>query len=236
MKINTLLLISALITVNIAYPQLEGLDDKLSNFKSSRPSIGGFVKIANSNKFDKIEGSAYINENFVPAKISTAKNKVYYVRYNAFNDEMEIKGENDIIYGLNKERENLLINFSNPKQTYQLFDYTLDSNDLQGYFIKINFDSDLLLLRKERIVHVDEKISATTYGTNRPAHFKRAKDNYFIKVGENNAIELPKNKKEIAKLFPEFENETLSFIKKNKIKLKNETDLLKLIEYLNSDL
>lgn len=231
MKKITLLLISALITVNITYSQLEGLDDVFSHNKTSG---GRYIKVVNPDDYDKIEGSAYINENFVPAKISTAINKIFYVRYNAFNDEMEIKGENDFIYGLNKERKNLLIHFSNPKQTYQLFDYVLDSEDLNGYFIKLNFDSELLLLTKERIIHVDEKISKTTYGTNKPAHFKRVKDKYFIKIGNHSAIELPKNKKDVAKIFPKFENEVLSFIKKNKIKLNSEVDLLKLCEYINS--
>ena len=231
MKKNTLLLISALITVNITYSQLEGLDNEFSNNKTSS---GRFIKVTNSDKFDKIEGSAYINEIFVPAKMSTAKNKVFSVRYNAFNDEMEIKGENDIIYGIDKNRKDILIHFSNPKQTYQTFNYTIDNQGLLGYFVKLNFDSELLLLKKESTIYVEEKISKTTYGASKPAHFKRAQDKYFIKIGKNNAIELPKNKKEIAKLFPEFEKETLSFIKKNKIKLKNETDLLELIEYLNS--
>ncbi len=230
MKKIALLLISTLITVNIIYSQISGLDTEFENLTTTGRSI---IKVVNPDN-NEIEGSAYLNKNFVRAKISIAKNKVFYVRYNAFNDEIEIKGGNDIIYGLDKKRKDILIHFSNPKQTYQAFDYILDNKESVGYFIKLNFDSELLLIRKERIIHVKEKISKTTYGTNKPAHFKRAKDKYFIKVGNQSAIELPKNKKDVAKLFPKFENEVLSFIKKNKIKLNNEFDLLKLFEYLNS--
>jgi len=229
MKNISILLISVFTTVNISYSQISGLDSEFENLTTSGSR---FIKVANPDN-NEIEGSAYINKDFVAARISIVKNKVFYARYNAFNDEIEIKGENDIIYGLDKKRKDILIHFSNPKQTYQAFDYNLDNKDLFGYFTKLNFDSEMLLLRKERIIHVEEKISKTTYGTNKPAHFKRAKDKYFIKIGDKSAIELSKNKKDVAKLIPKFENEVLSFIKKNKIKLTNEKDLLKLVEYLN---
>ena len=71
----------------------------------------------------------------------------------------------------------------------------------------------------------------SSYQSEIPASFKRVKDKYFIKISENPAIEVPKNKKEFAKLFPNNESKVLSFIKKNKIKISQETDLIKIANF-----
>ena len=47
-------------------------------------------------------------------------------------------------------------------------------------------------------------------------------------------MKLPKKKKSVVKLFASKEKEVKAFIKKNKIKLTKEKDLIKLIGYVNS--
>ena len=78
-----------------------------------------------------------------------------------------------------------------------------------------------------------QKVATNGYDSNVPAQYKRLKDKFFIKKNDELAIEIPTNKKDFAKLFPKRQKEILSFIKKEKIKFKKESDLLKLVNHLN---
>ncbi|MEZ4803305.1 MAG: hypothetical protein R2797_11080 [Gelidibacter sp.] len=184
---------------------------------------------------ETVEGSPYINDEFLPAKISASEDNVFYVRYNAIADQFEVKGENNKAYALNKYRRDIVVQLVGVKKTYQVFGY-LDENDNEnfGYFVIINGkDSNVKLLKKEKKFFIGEKVATTSYDTPKPATYKRANDEYYIKVGEDAAIEMPTNKKDIAKLFPKQEKNILSFIKENKIKTKKEEDLNMLMEYIN---
>jgi hypothetical protein len=57
---------------------------------------------------------------------------------------------------------------------------------------------------------------------------------YFISKNGNVAVPLPESKNEVIELLSDKNKDIKSFIKDNKIKLTDETDLKKLIEYYNS--
>jgi len=57
---------------------------------------------------------------------------------------------------------------------------------------------------------------------------------YFMKKGENVLYKAKKSKKQMIAAFPEQEKEISSFIKSNKLDLKNEESLVKLLEYYDS--
>ena len=147
-----------------------------------------------------------------------------------------MKGDNNVAYLLNKYRKDITVELIALNKTYQNFTYIdSDNNSSFGYFvIMTDPNENIKLLKKETIKFVNEKVNVTGYGTARPAQYKRTNDKYFIKIKDQSAVLLTNNKKEIAKLFPKHENEVLSFIKSEKLKLKSEEDLLKLISFLNS--
>ena len=66
----------------------------------------------------------------------------------------------------------------------------------------------------------------------RPSEFKRLDDKFFLKINDNE-LKLISNKKELVKLYPKHEEAISSFIKDNKLKLKDETDLKILVTFLN---
>jgi len=185
---------------------------------------------------DRVDGTPYINEEFSPAVISASENNIFYVRYNAFKDEIEVKGEHNSAYSLNKYRRDITIKLLAQKKTYQNFMY-VDSDDNQtfGYFVHISDpEANIKLLKKELVKFFDEKVQVTGYDTPQDAKFKRLADKYFIKKGNENAIVIPSSRKEFAKLFPEHEKEVLSYLKSEKIKLKKEESLTQLFSFLNS--
>lgn len=183
-----------------------------------------------------VEGSPYIIEKFTPAKISASEDNIFYVRYNALRDEFEVKGENDIAYALNKYRRDIVVELIALKKTYQVFGY-LDKNGNEnfGYFVDLGKDkSNVKLLKKEKIIFTKEKLAVTSYDTAKPAEYKRGNDEYYIKINDANAIELPNGKKNIANLFPKNSKKVLAYIKSEKIKTNREEDLLKLVNYINT--
>ena len=208
------------------------------NVMGSQGTLGdfGFISIPATEPNNDIKGSPYITEGYVPAKISVLKNKVYRVKYNALLDEIVVLGEDDATYGLDKHgRKDITITILGSKKTYQVFNY-LDGRNYEtiGYFIHItHLNSNIKLLKKERIKFFAGKKAFSSYAQSEPAQYKRTNDKYYLKIKDQIAALLPIKKKEIAQLFPASEKEILTFIKTKKINLKKETDVLTLVNYIN---
>ncbi|MCF6295215.1 MAG: hypothetical protein L3J25_05950 [Flavobacteriaceae bacterium] len=239
MKKTLFTLIILISCLNISHSQ--GQLNNQNRFSTDLNGVQNFVEsgvlsttIGKENP--NIKGSPYITTNFIPANISVSTNQIFSVKYNAFLDEFEVLGKDDVIYAINKnESKDVTIIMLNTKKKYQVFNYFNSENDLDlGYFIHLNNpNSEIKLLKKEKIIFISEKLSSTGYDKAQPAEYKRSKDKFYLKIRDLEVILLPKNKKKLTKLFLGSEKEILNFIKTEKIKLNKETDLVKLINYLN---
>lgn len=180
------------------------------------------------------QGTPYLDEVFTPARVSAENTKIFDVRYNMVSDEMEVLTENKEVYAINKAILNITITFLKSNETYHVFNYlNEDGSSDNGYFILLsNVTSKVKLLLKESKVFKEGQAIKSGYQGAVPASFIENKAKYFIKVGDDKAMETPKNKKDFAKLFPKFESQISLFIKKNKIKTKSKEDLLKLTEFM----
>lgn len=182
-----------------------------------------------------IQGTPYLDEVFAPARVSSEITKIFYIRYNLVNDEMEVKNENEAVSTINKSISNISVTFLQNNKTYQVFKYlNEDGSSDNGYFTLLsNINTKVKLLLKESKVYKEGQAAKSGYEQAVRPSFKKAKDKYFIKVGGDYAIELPKSKKDVAKLFPKFESQISSFIKKNKIKTSSKEDLLELTKFIS---
>lgn len=186
---------------------------------------------------ESVEGSPYINEKFLPATISASEGDVFYVRYNAMNDEFEVKGENNKAYALNRYRRDIVVEILPLKKTYQVIGYyDDDQNENFGYFLNLsNPNAKTVLYKKEKVIFIDEQKAITGYDNSDPAKYKRVNDKFFIKLkGKNILTELPNKKKNIVNLFPEHKDSISKYIKENRIKTSKEEDLVQLINYINT--
>ncbi|WP_298894151.1 hypothetical protein [uncultured Psychroserpens sp.] len=187
---------------------------------------------------NSIIGTPYIENDFMPGKISADKDgKLFSLRYNAFSDVMEIKKDNNDIEALNKDLLNVTITFSKGNKAYRAYNY-IDSdtnNGKRGYFVVLTDASiEKPLLAKEIISFTEKKKAASSYAKTKPAQYKRKSDVYYTLNDKGIAVEIPSKKKEIAKTFPKHSKEILSFIKSNKIKTSKKEDLIKLVNYINT--
>ncbi|MEY8849835.1 hypothetical protein AB9K26_13535 [Psychroserpens sp. XS_ASV72] len=187
---------------------------------------------------ENIEGTPYVNEEFLPAKISASEGEIFFVRYNAATDQFEVKSDkNGSAFYLDKYRRDIQIKITPLDKTYQIFGYLdEDLNEQYSYFIYLtDADKETIVFKREKVSFIGEKIAVTTYDKAQPAHYKRWNDSYYIKTKDGILlIEVPTNKKDFSKLFPEHQKEILGYIKDNKLKPKREEDLIQIVDYINT--
>ena len=199
----------------------------------------GFLLTTPTQVNVRVGGSPYITDDYVPARISNFDNKIFAVKYDALLDEILVKNEtgNELeAYALPKNgRQDIAITLISHNKTYQIFDYVNDNSEkTSGFFIMMNSPiASIKMLKKETVKFYEERIATSGYDKSRPAEYRRLNDTFFIKVNDEPAIEFSTNKKDFSKMFPDNEKEILSYIKSEKIKLKEEADLKKLGQYLN---
>ena len=185
---------------------------------------------ANSDKKTNAVGSEYIDEEFKSALVNGGTQR-FQIRFNAYNNVMEYKKDNENLILIKKD--NTLIEFLKG-DTYELVSFTdKKGKELVEYLNVIRNAGKVAIYKFEKIIFVEARPAQNTYDTGAPAEYKKASDTYYLKINDSFS-ELPTKQKEYIKLFPNKEAEIKDFFKTNKINFKNNTDLIKLANFLNS--
>jgi len=179
------------------------------------------------------QGTQYINEKYMPAKVSN-KDMPVMVRYNAYNDYFEFTTpENQAAQTLAKE-QGVTITFNMNGQQYALVKYKTDKDEVvDGYLTVISDGPKVKIYKRERIYFQPEREAANSYQPAKAAAYKRADDEYYVKVGDAEAVFFD-GKKEFAKLIPGKNKEVLDYIKDNKLDVEKDTDLVKVASYIQT--
>lgn len=186
----------------------------------------------------KIEGSKYTSEVFTEATISSS-NKIYLVRYDAFNEMFEFVDPNmpkRDTFLVNKTEQNKVITLLSSKKKYSLENYINKDNSVNTtYFIEVkNFDN-LILYKKEKVLFTPEKQAENSMKRGFPAKYSKVDDEYFVKKAKvNYLLEFPKSKKGLIKMFPEKKEKIENYFKNNKNNFKSQADYLTIVELLES--
>lgn len=186
---------------------------------------------------NEVNGTPYIVNEFLPGKISADKDgNIFNLRYNAYNDIIEIQKSANEIEALYKDLVDVTVTILN--KSYRAYDYKDTSTNAQkrGYFVVVSNGEagQKPLLIKERIIFIEKKPAKSSYNQTKPAQYKRKSDQYYTLNDNGSAINLPSNKKDLANAFPKHTKDVLNFIKSNKIKTSKQEDLIKLINYINT--
>tara|TARA_R110002051_G_scaffold271361_2_gene331709 strand:- start:8307 stop:8978 length:672 start_codon:yes stop_codon:yes gene_type:complete len=177
-----------------------------------------------------LEGTVYVNEEFQPAKINNDK-KLYFARYDAYHNEMEVNAADGVHY-LPKSY-NLPIQFTNTNKVYQVFDYKKNNEQFTEFFVVLS-SGNIKLLVLEDIEYFEGVKAKSSYETSKPAKLLRAKDEYYISLEDNLAIELSKKKKDFLSIFNDKSEKIDSYMKENKLSNKDQEDLIKIFSYYDS--
>ncbi|WDF47239.1 hypothetical protein PQ459_01860 [Chryseobacterium sp. KACC 21268] len=174
---------------------------------------------------NNVIGSPYLTANFVTATVGDSTEEVQ-IRYDAYSDKIEVLKE-DKVYEVPKSED--LSKFK-LKTTGVVIVYL---KDYDGYFFRL-VEGKNQLLKKEKIKIQVTKSSIEPNSLIKEGYskFERISPTYFI-VSDQKIMKAPKNNKELLGYFPEKKPELEDFMKANKINVKQEESLVKVITFLN---
>ncbi len=182
-----------------------------------------------------INGTPYETEKFVrgtAVETISENSGDFYMRYNIYNDAIEIKRnpQDKVATNLIKS-ENIYATINNKRYDYRSY---LDRNNKRksGYFILISSKGDDKLYLKKNKKFVPTKVSKEAYVKDTPAQFKDD-NNYYFEI-KNTLVLIPQKKKVFLKQFLDDEELLSKFLKKEKINLKKQEDLIRLLNYYST--
>lgn len=182
---------------------------------------------------EDIEGSPYLNDEFINGTIYTTSQTKYVdvpLRYNIFNEQIEFKPDDDAVQALAAPETVEKVEFGDYKMVY--VPYTLSRKIRHSFFREIVSGEQAVLLARPQVIFEDAKKPAA-YQEAEPPKFIRKSDDYYIRVGKEPAVMISR-KKDLEEVFPNHKNEVRSFIKKKKVKPNKPERMAELVQYYNS--
>jgi len=228
-SVNTVIFSQELTSVNQTSPFSGNYLNDISNNRITIDGANNSVDLAN------VKGSPYENSIFVPGKATnelTNTSKIFYLRYNIYNDAIQMKENLSDENGVDLIKSVHIYAVINNKEYHFKDFYDEKKNKKQGYFILISKEANSRLYLRKTQKFVDKEVTKDPYGSGAPAAFLDYQ-NYYFEV-EGLLVPIPKKRKDFSKQFSENEAELNKFMKKEKINLKLESDLIKLFKYYNS--
>lgn len=176
-------------------------------------------------------GSMFISEQYLPAKASNNNGTTLLLRYNAYSDLFEVSNPQEQSVKVLPKQPNVIVTFSQNNESYVYETYKTEKGEtVTGYLNIISDNPKVKIYKRERIYLQQGSVPANSYQTAKAPAYKKAADEYYVKVADGEATFFD-DKKDYAKLIPGKSKEVLEFIKTNKINVENATDLQKLAEY-----
>jgi len=206
---------------------------KGNSINNAISDISDVFRYQKNMEYEDYDGSPYLNHHFFLGTINnTNENKIYsfQLRYNIYEDKMEIQKDDESIVNLAKEDYfNVLI----LGEKFVLTTYEINGEKNVGY-LELLFDkNNLILYRKHTRTLISAKKAKSSYEEDKPAKFVTSESFYF-KSKDNNTILLSKKKKDFLKSFESKSTEIASFMKENKLKNSKKEDLIKILTYYST--
>jgi len=220
---KTIILISVFFSFSFVFSQSRENSLESNADRFTRVFIGDKSRIP-----DGAEGSPYTKEEFSSAIINDSE-VVYLVRYNAHRDLMEFKDKTSETFLLDIKADNIIKFNDNSGKVY----HTVKYDNKRGYaiFLWTNSSNDLSLYTKENVVFTDGRKAKSSYEKDTPPKFTKLKNSYFIKTKGESMDKLATKKKSFFAIFKGKEKEIQQFVKKEKLKINKQKDLIEIVTY-----
>lgn len=225
---KNLLILGLFIFCQISFGQEESKNQRIfTNFNGN-----GSIGFAAPTKGD-VQGTMYVFPEFSPVKVGGVLQD-FTVRYNAFNDKMELKDNvNDQVfeYYPNINDKDFFLMGVNKKYHYLNYQ-SKDGRSTNGYLLELYVGKGNRLLKRERIKFVQGQVSKTGYDRTIPDKYIKDTDVLFVQFGEGQIMEVPTSRKDFLKLFGENESKVNQLIKSEGYSFKDEKDIIKILNSL----
>jgi hypothetical protein len=219
---RNLLIIAVFILSQLGLSQDQKNQRIFTNFNGN-----GSIGFPSPTKGD-VQGTMYVFPEFTPVKVG-GEQQIFLVRYNAFNDRMEFKDNDNIFeyYPNVNDKDFYLLGIN---KRYHYVNYkSKDGRFTNGYLLELYAGKGNKFFKKERIKFVPGQVSKTGYDRTYPDKYVKDSDVYYIQLGEGEIIEVPTNKKEFLKMFGDKESKVSDLLKKEGYNFKDEKDIIKIM-------
>ena len=196
-----------------------------------------YDRLSKSTGITDFSGSPYASDNFAIASIyykEELQDRLYY-RYNALNEEIEIKKT-----ALPEETPQRLladkaihIDVSGKKLGFKTF-IDRKNNTLNGYLTELINGKEYDLYRRTRVKFTEGQKAQNSFVMAVPNRFTHFIEYYYQKKGVDRIDEIEQNNGALLKILDGDKKATMkSFLKENSLNIKDEADLIKVFEFLN---
>ncbi len=224
--ILTVILLIALTNLLKAQTMLNGL---MENFRFKKMTDGTFTNF--NLKMSDIQGTPYLDNEFNQGKIITAEGAVYTdipLRYNAFTDDLEFQKGTDTY---NIDPKTLVKRAEFGGVIFCCLPYDADGKIKNGLF-EILTEGKATLLVKYTVKFLEQE-QVKAYADPKPARFEEAQKEFYITF-EGAPAKVISNKKNFLEMCGAQKSEMESYISKNKLSVKGDDNLTKLVVHYNS--
>lgn len=228
MKCTVIVIFLFIILTNSLNAQnmLNGLMDEYRFTKMREGTFSGY-----NLKMSEIQGTPYLNLEFSTGKIVTNKETIYTdipLRYNAYSDDLEFRKDNET-YNINPKTIIKRAEFGGV--IFACLQYDSGDKIKNGLFEILTEGKATLLVRYS--VRFSDKEEAKAYADPKPPRFEEVQKTHYIII-DGNPAKLISNKKGLLELFGAQKSEMESYISRNKIAVKGDDNLTRIVAHYNS--
>lgn len=183
---------------------------------------------------DDIEGTVYLDESFKKGYIHYRYKPYgeYLLRYDAFNDEVELKrGEGNIVEALHK---NEAISCRIQEEKFNYLSYKVFSKETKkGYLITLFEGKKYTLYIRNAKIFKEGKPAKTSLQNSFPPRFLDEQA-YFVSVGSGMPYQIKTSRKELLKLVEaDVKGQLQTFLKEKNLHLKERDHLIQAFMFMD---
>jgi hypothetical protein len=179
-----------------------------------------------------IEGSEYFDEEFVKGDMLTQNSELFSgipMRYNAYFENMEIRLPDSMVYTMSDPG---LIFQVRLKKDVMIFTHYISPLGEKDGFLYVLYEGKCSLYRRNYKVF-REKIPSNGILSEVPAKLVDKPKEYYIRSKDKTPTVIL-SKKDLLLILNDHPSEVEDFLKKEKVKLNKDEDLIKLLTYYDS--
>ena len=216
---------AAAVNVN-AQTLLNGLMDE---FRTKKLQDGTWTRY--NLKLSDIQGTPFLDPEFTPGRIVASDGSVFTdipLRYNGFSDDLEFQKGTDT-YNIDPKTRVRRAEFGDRIFACLPFD---DLGEVNNGFFQVLAEGSAILLIKYSVAFL-EKEQVKAFADPKPARFDEVQKTYYISIDGGIAQQIT-TKKKLLELFGSKKDEMETFISKNKLSIRGDDALTKIITQFNS--
>ncbi len=182
-------------------------------------------------ELESYAGSIYENKEYQKGTVIDTKSGTFDIRlkYNIYTDALEHKQGGKLYEVIKTPSTHVRIN---DDYYYYCGFKTQKGIRKNGYYILVELNEQYRIYKKYELNITEPKEMDPTTGSSTTGKIKTT-TTYYLEENET-ILELPMNKKDLLSSFSDKEEELKTYIKKEKIRLKKEEDLMRLVAKYNS--